>query len=115
MNKRDKEILEAAEPFGEDALTDDLVLLVKRLDDERIKQHDTIMNYRDEVGFLKKQLAKIKEAGEPFVRFYGRILYVKDEDIALTVPPPDEHTDKVTYREWDCLAQALEGVKDDKV
>ena len=45
--------------------------IIDRLEDERIKQHDTIMNYRDEVGFLKKQLAEIKEAGDEFLTGYG--------------------------------------------
>lgn len=62
---------------------------------------------------LNEHLTEIMEAGKPFIRFHSLILHVSDENIALTVPPPDEHTDKVTYKEWSRLAQVLKEVKDD--
>ena len=37
--------------------------IIDRLDDERVKQHGTIMNYRDEVASLQSQLQDLKEAG----------------------------------------------------
>lgn len=69
MNKRDREIVKEAKTWladdtnvwGEVSTIVELVEIIERLDDERIKQHDTIMNYRDEVGFQKGQLTKIQK------------------------------------------------------
>ena len=127
MNEEDRKIVnrlkssverEKKEPTGGVGyyfLEEKVLPLIDRLDDERIKQHDTIMNYRDEVEHLKKQLTEIKEAGEPFTKTYKYCMLLDNEVVGCIINErfealEQERGESLYGKHFRRLAEALKGV-----
>ena len=97
MTEQDKQFVERirSRVYVHDKDTRNLLSIIDSLEDERIKQHDTIMNYRDEVGFLKKQLTEVVEAGEPLQRLFEGY------------SPPQSHDDRFYFTPIEKAARRL--------
>ena len=96
MKDEDRQIVEAGEAFGQSDLTDDLVLLVKRLD---------------------KQLTEVVEAVEPFIEAEKQIGAHYPDFYGITVIHPKEGIEGwgiilcLKIGDFRRLAQALKEMK----
>lgn len=86
--------------------------IIDRLDDERTKQHYTILNYIEEVKYLKAQLLAIKKVGEPLVRVYKDYATEKDDKIGLQIIEPMCDDTDFTVGELRRLVEKLDEVED---